>query len=150
MARNQASLTTLTEHALVAATAKTILQLIAPTNIILAVQGIELSFDGTSNTAEPVTVVIMRQTTSGTVTSRAPLKTKDTSTTLQATGGENASVEPTSGDILKTFHIHPQAGVVYPLQIPDGELELPGAGRLGLVLTAPAAVNALATINFEE
>lgn len=149
MARNFGALTTSGEIALSAATAKTVLQLVAPSGTILAVHGFEVSFDGVSNTAEPVIIKLMRQTTAGTVTSRTPLKTKDRSTALAATGGENASAEPTAGDLLKTFHVHPQAGVVYPFTL-DGELELPGGGRLGLQLTAPAAVNCLATINFEE
>lgn len=149
MSRNFGSLTTNGEIALSAATAKTVLQLVAPANTILAVHGFEVSFDGVSNTAEPVIIQLLRQTTAGTATSRTPLKTKDRSTALAATGSENASAEPTAGDILKTFHVHPQAGVVYPFTL-DGELELPGGGRLGLKLTAPASVNTLATINFEE
>lgn len=149
MARNHASLTTSAEVALAAATAKTVLQLVAPANTILAVTGFSVSFDGISNTAEPVQVVLLRQTTAGTATSRTPLKTKDTSTTIQATGQENATAEPTAGDILKTFHIHPQAGALYPFTF-DEEIELAGGGKLGLRLTAPAIVNCLATINFEE
>lgn len=149
MARNGGSLTTSAEVALVAATAKTVLQLVAPANTVLAVGGFELSFDGVSNTAEPVIIQLLRQTTAGTMTSRTPLKTKDRSTALAATGQENATANPTAGDILKTFHVHPQAGVIYPFNI-DGEIEIAGGARLGLNLTAPANVNCLATINFEE
>ena len=149
MSRNFGALTTSAEVALVAATTKTVLQLIAPANTSLAVIGFEVSFDGVSNTAEPVIIQILRQTTAGTVTARTPLKTKDKSTALQSTGSENASVEPTAGDVLKTFHVHPRAGVLYPFNI-DNEIEIAGGGRLGLKLTAPAAVNCLATINFEE
>ena len=149
MARNFGALTTSAEVALTAATAKTVLQLISPTNQILALLGFELSFDGTSSTAEPVVVQLIRQTTAGTMTSRTPLKKKDRAATLQAAGQENASVEPTATDLIKTFHVHPQAGVVYPFTV-DGEIEVPGGGRLGLKLTAPAGVNCLATLDFEE
>jgi len=150
MARNNFAQTTLTEVALVAATQKTVLQLIASANVIVAIQGIDLSFDGTSNTAEPVEVILVRTTTAGAGTTRNPLKTKDTSATLQLTGTEDHSSEGTNGDILKTFHVHPQAGVVYPFPLPDGELEIPGAGRLALKVTAPAGVNCHATISGEE
>lgn len=150
MARNHFSLTTSGEIAAAVGTFKTILQLVAPAGIILAVQEILLSFDGISNTAEPVQWEILRQTTAGTMTARSPLKIKDTSTALQATGQENATVEPTAGDILKAGHIHPQAGALYPLPLPDGEVELPGGGRLGLRINAPAAVNCRATIGGEE
>jgi hypothetical protein len=150
MARNHFALTTSAEVALVAATEKTVLQLVSASGIITAVQEILVSFDGISNTAAPVEVVVERQTTAGTMTSRTPLKTKDTSTTLQLTGQENATVEPTGGDRLSVFHIHPQAGVVYPVPIPDGEYELPSSGRLGLAITAPANVNCHATMKGEE
>jgi hypothetical protein len=150
MARNAFAHTTSTEIALVAATAKTVLQLVAATGVIVAVQGLTVSFDGISNTAEPVQVVLERQTTAGTMSARNPLKTKDTSTALQLTGQENASAEPTSGDRLHVFHIHPQAGVAMPLPLPDGEIEIPGGGRLGLKITAPANVNCHATIIGEE
>lgn len=149
MSRNGFAHTPTAEIALVAATAKTVLQLIAPASVILAVNGAWVSFDGVSNTAEPVLVEILRQTTAGTMTARNPLKTKDTSTALGATGGVNASAEPTAGDVLKTFHLHPQAGVIIPLDF-DKEIEVPGGGRLGIRITAPANVNCLAGFEGEE
>ena len=150
MARNFGSLTTSVEVALVAATEKAVLMITAGANSIVALQGVELSFDSTSSSAEPVIVRIVRCSTTGTFTARTPEQTKPKAQALLATGGENASAEPTTSAILKTFHIHPQAGVVYPFQLPDGELESTGAGRLALKVTAPANVNCLATMNFEE
>lgn len=147
MARNGFALTTSAEIALSAATAKTVLQLVAPANTILVVKEITVGFDGISNTAAPVQVILERQTTAGTMTSRTPLKTKDTSTALAATGQENASAEPTGGDRLLAMEIHPQAGAVI---VPDGEIEVAGGARVGLVLTAPAGVNCHATIRGEE
>src|SRR5438067_1296581 len=147
MARNFFTHTTSAEFALTAATAKTVLQLLAATGVRLAIQAITLTFDGTSNTAEPVNLRLVRQTGAGTATSRAPQK-KDTdiASALQVTGQENFTVEPTSDDaIVLTFHIHPQAGVQYPLPLP-GEIIVPGAGRLGVKITAPANVNCLVTI----
>lgn len=149
MARNGFTLITPAEVALSAATVKTVAQVIAATNVIAAVTGLEITFDGISNTEAPVNVEILRQTTAGTMTSQTPKKTKDTSTALGVTGSYNATAEPTAGDILKVFHIHPQAGVTMPLQL-ENEIEIPGGGRLGVRVTAPAAVNCLLTITGEE
>ena len=151
MARNRFTHTTLTEFALVAATAKTLLQLVAGTSIRLAVSEATISFDGTSNTAEPVDVTVRRQTTAGVATSRAPLQLDDDiATALLATGQENFTTEPTQSDILATMEIHPQAGVIYQLPIPDGEIIIGAADRLGIVATAAAAVNAKASFRGEE
>jgi hypothetical protein len=125
------------------------MQLIAPTNTILAVNGAWVSFDGVSNTGVPVIVEILTQTTAGTVTARNPQKTKDTATALGATGGVNASAEPTAGNVLKTFHVHPQAGVIMPLDF-DKEIEVAGGARLGMRITAPANVNCLCGFEGEE
>ncbi len=150
MARNYFTQTTSVEVALVAATAKTVLHLLAGTGIRFAIQAVTVSFDGTSNTAEPVVLVLITQTTAPTGTTRNPLqKDPDIATALQVTGLENVSVEPTDTDIRLTYHIHPQAGAQYPLPLP-GEIIVAGAGRIGLKLTAPAAVNCLATIEGEE
>lgn len=150
MARNFFSLVPTAEIALVAATVKTIAQIVAPANQIVVVQGVTITFDGTSNTAEPALVEILRQTTAGTMTARNPLKKKDRSTALGTTGQVNATVEPTAGDILASFHIHPQAGIDKPLSLPDGEIEMAGGTRLGIRVTAPANVNCTFTIDGEE
>lgn len=150
MARNYFSLATPAEVALVAATAKTVLQVVSASNVIVAIQEVMVTFDGVSNTAEPAVIKILRQTTAGTMTSTTPLKTKDRSTALSTTGQRNASAEPTAGDILAMFHVHPQAGVIHSLSLPDGEIEMAGGTRLGIEITAPANVNCLATIKGEE
>jgi len=150
MARNNFAQTTSVEVAAAVGSFKTILQLLAATNTIVAVQGVDLSFDGVSNTAEPVQWEVVRQTTTGTMSARNPLKTKDTSTALTTTGQENASAEPTTTDILACGHIHPQAGMLYVLPLPDGEVEMASATRLGLRINAPAAVNCRARFHGEE
>jgi hypothetical protein len=116
----------------------------------LAVQAVTVSFDGVSNTQQPVLITVQRQTTAGTATARAPLK-KDTdiATALQATGQENFTVEPTNSDIVLQILIHPQAGTQYPLPLP-GEIIVPGGGRLGVSMNSPAAVNTVCTIEGEE
>lgn len=150
MARNFGVLTNSAVVALTAATAKTALQLTAAANIRVAVQAITVSFDGNSNTAVPVVIQVLRQSTAGTMTARtASPKDDGISSTIQAAGSENASAEPTAGTIVLQYHIHPQAGAQYPLPLP-GEIVLAGGGRLGVKLNAPANVNCLVNIEFEE
>lgn len=147
MAGNFGSLTT---SAAVSSTtsAKTILQLIAPTNQALRVQGFGCFFAGVSVTDAPIVVELLRQTTAGTVTSRTPLKRGISGTTIQATGGENATAEPTASDILWSGQIHPQSGVEVPLV--GREILMDGGTRLGLRVTAAVAVNVRAHIDYEE
>ena len=149
MARNNFAQTTTAAFALVAATEKTLLQINNATNILLVVTGADITFDGVTNSAIPVVVKLIKVTTAGTGTARNPLKVKDTSTALQVTGTENHSAEGTNGNLMRIFHVHPQAGVVYQIPMRD-EIELATAERLALKVTAPAAVNALATIHGEE
>jgi len=150
MARNFGTLCNSAAVALTAATAKTVLQILAAANIRVAVQAITVSFDGNSNTAVPVIIQVMRQSTAGTMTARTITPKDDgVSSTIQASGSENASAEPTAGAIILNYHIHPQAGAQYPLPLP-GEIILAGGGRLGIKVTAPAGVNCLANIEMEE
>jgi hypothetical protein len=151
VARNRFSHTASAEIALVAATEKTLLQLNAAAGVCLAISGVVVSFDSTSNTAEPVIVKLIRVTTAGTGTARNPNKlNSDMSTGLQVSGTENHTVEGTNGDILAIHHIHPQAGMPIPIPLPEGEVVVPGGGRIAVKCTAPANVNALATVFGEE
>jgi hypothetical protein len=149
MARNNFALTTTVAVALTAATEKTVVQLVAATNSLVAVTGADVTFDSTSNSAVPVVVKLIKTSTAGTGTGRNPLKTKDTSTTLTSTGTENHTVEGANANIMRIFHVHPQAGVIYSIPMRD-EIELASTERLALKVTAPAGVNALGTIHGEE
>lgn len=149
MARIRAAVTTEGEIALAAATAKTILQLVAPTNQRLAVRGVSVSFDGVSSTAEPVQVDILRQTTAGTMSAATPVREDVGSETLQATAQKTATVEPTAGDILRRYEVHPQAGAEFRFGY-DEEILLAGGTRLGVRVTAPAIVNVVGHISYEE
>ena len=131
------------------ATAKTVLQIIAPAHQRLKIKRWGVFFDGSDGTAQPVEVTLNRQSTSGTVTSLTPVKQVAGSETVQTTASHTATAEPTSGDIIDSAEVHPQAGyeVIIPFDLP---IEVPGGGRLGIVCTAPAAVNVRAKIVFEE
>ena len=136
----------------IAATATTLLQVVAPANQRLALKQVTIGFDGTVNTNTPVLVQLIRQTTAGTVSgSSATIKRKDDDigTAVQTTVQDGFTAEPTYTDVVWSELVHPQTGVIYPLPIP-GELIVKGGGRIGLVCTAPQPVNAIGTIEGEE
>lgn len=151
MARLRAAVTTEGEIALSAATAKTILQLVAAANHKVAVKGFSVSFDGTSVTAEPVQVDLIRQTSAGSGGTAATPYAEDTSSeTVQTTAVKGCTSEPTGTTIiLRRYDVHPQTGFEVRFNS-DDEIVLAGGGRLGIRCTAPATVNALAHFSFEE
>lgn len=138
-----------TEIALSAATAQTVIQIVAPTNQRLKITEWGVFFDGISATAEPVQVRVLRQTTAGTMSSLTPVKRSAGSETLQATAQHTATAEPTASDVLDMVEVHPQSG--YEKLFPLGrEIEVPGGGRVGIEVTAPATVNVRAKFAYEE
>lgn len=149
MARLRISVTTEAELALTAATAKTILQWVAPANQRVACTGFAVSFDGTSSTAEPVQVELVRQTDAGTSSAATPVRDGVGSETIQTTARKNATVEPTTTDVLRRYNVHPQTGFERAFG-PDEEILIAGGGRLGLRCTAPAGVNVTGHILAEE
>lgn len=139
-----------TEVALSAATAKTVIQIVAPANHRLRVKRVGVFFDGTSVTAEPIQVRVLRQTTAGTMSALTPVPLdKSLAETLLTTAQHTATAEPTAGDVVDVFECHPQQGyeIIYPL---GDEIIVQGAGKLGIECTAPATVNVRAKIVFEE
>ena len=138
------------EVALVAATAKTIVQIVAAANHRVKVKGWGVFFDGVSVTAEPVVVTLSRQSTAGTSSVLTPVKKDDSlSETLLTAARHLVTVEPTTGDTLKRREVHPQQGWYEYFQLGD-EVICGGGDRIGIVCTAPAAVNAIGEIDFEE
>jgi hypothetical protein len=149
MANLNCTVTTEGEIALGAATAKTILQIVAPANQRLDLRSFSVSFDGTSAAAEGVQVELMRQTSAGTMTAATPVKDGAGAETIQATAQKNATSEPTSGDILRRYDIDPDVGG-YERVFDKRELEVLGGTRLGIRCTAPAAVNVTGHLTWEE
>ena len=138
------------EIALSAATAKTIIQIVAASNHRVKVTEIWVSFDGVTSTDAPANIRILRQSTAGTMSALSPVKHNDSDDeTLQTTAQHTATVEPTAGDVLAHIHVHPQGGRLQPIHLAD-PLWIKGGGRIGVEITSPAAVNALATVAFEE
>lgn len=130
--------------------AKTLLQITAAGNHRVLIGELSISFKGTSNTAAPIRVRVLRQTTAGTMTSLTPVKLNSADDeTIQTTAQHTATAEPTAGEVLLAEEVHPQTG--YTWQAPFGrELVVPGGGRLGVEVSAGADVNAIARVIFEE
>lgn len=141
---------TLDSTALVAATARTVIQIRAPTNQRVRITSWGLYFDGTASTGQPVAVRILRQTTAGTMTTGTVRKLDDSiADTLQTGAGTNATAEPTASDVLQQLTIHPQTG--HTMAYAFGQEPIVGAGdRLGWECTAPAGVNVRGFVAFEE
>jgi len=123
------------EIALSANTAKTLLTIVAPSNIRVLLKGIEIFFKGTSSTDTPVKVDIFRFSTDGTGTSQNfYVNDENAGETVQTTGKNNYSAEPTLGNIIKTWEIHPQTGLV--VYFPPGEeIVIKGGNKLGIRAT---------------
>ncbi len=142
---------TTADVALVAATPKTILGVVAASGVACRVVEASVGFDGVSASAEPVTVELCRGdgTGAGTSTSQTPRQTRGATRTVQCSGARNYTAEPTTLTVLKRWLIHPQTGQMH--QLPLGrEVEHTGAGGLFLRCNAPANVNAQAYMEFEE
>ena len=143
------------EIALSAATAKTVAQLKSLANQRLKLLKWGLFFDGTSPSAEPVQVRLLRQTTviGGTPTAVTPVRINTGSETIQSSFAYSAGgTEPTAGAVLDVKEVHPQSGYecIFPL---GGEIAVTAGtsvSYLGIECTAPATVNVRAVMWWEE
>lgn len=130
---------------------KTLLQILAAANHRVLIDGITISFQGVVATDSPILVEVLRQTDAGTGgTALTAKKNNDgDDEALQVTALTAPTAEPTGGDVLKRWLVHPQAG--RPWQAPFGrEIVVKGGGRLGLRVTAAASVDAVVEIEGEE
>lgn len=138
--------------ALSAATAKTVLSVINAANSLIRICEFGIGCDGTSSTAEPITVELCysTQATAGTSTSHTITQIRGATRTVQATAARNYTAEPTSLTVWKRWLLHPQTSMV--VQFPLGrEPECTvTSDALLLRCTAPATVNVQAYIEFEE
>ena len=138
------------EVSLVATTAKTIFEMTAAANHRVFLHEISIMFKGISVSNEPVTIELTRFATTGTGTAGTSQKVDpDYSETLQATWKYNDSVEPATQTVLRTWYIHPQSGMIYPLPF-DRSIPIPGSDLIGIRCTADDAVTVGAYFVAEE
>ena len=145
------SVTAEAEEALVAATAETLVQLRGATATKAKIIEWSVSFDGTASTNAPIVVRLLRQTTDRTGSAASEVKWDPDAPDANCAALHSFSAEPTAGDILAIYNVHPQSGMV--MQYPLGrEIVLDNAttSRFAIEATAPDAVNALAYIVWEE
>lgn len=130
-----------TEVALVAATVKTVLEVVAPANIAIQIKGWGISFDGVSVTAEPVQIALAVKSVAATASAVTERDLDiDHSGTIQTVGTVNATVEGTITFSYEARNVHPQQG--FEIWYPQGEeKKIEPTGIVGLRATAPAAVN---------
>ncbi len=131
-------------------TRKTLVQIEAAANHRVLVHEIAVSFQGVVVTDAPNEVSILRQSSAGTMDPLTLAKHDDGyDETLQTTGLQNASAEPTEGSGIITQFVHPQAG--YTWQAPFGkELVVKGGTRLGVEVFAGVDYKALVRMFCEE
>ena len=136
---------------------KTLLQFLAPTNQRVIMREWDVSFQGTSNTAAPILVEVVRQTSAGTGLNTAAIVKNNNSDqeTIQSTGiyGILTTVntgEPTDASVVPFAEfVHPQQGYAWRATV-GSETNCQGGTRLGLRVTAAASVNANARLVSEE
>ena len=143
--------------ALVAATAKTAINLIAGATTQPIITEFGVSFDGVSSTAVPELVELCTSTqgAAGTSTAFTPLQIRNWPPAAAiCTAGVNYTAEPTTLVVVKHWYVPPTSGMV--LQFPlgreiEGIITAATAGKgWALRLTAPAIVNYKAYFEFEE
>jgi hypothetical protein len=139
------------EVALVAAAAKTVLQIAAPASTRVAVKGVSVSFDGISGAAEPVVVDLCRQSGATTGSSAATISKRDPAEpTVQTTAVKNInSAAETTDEVIQSWEVHPQSGIDMAFTIED-EVIIAGGAKCGIRCTASANVNVMAKLFCEE
>jgi hypothetical protein len=150
MAKTGYSATTTATVALVAATAKSVLSVIAPAQFGVDLTKFRIGFDGVSASAVPVLVELVLFTTDGTGTAGTVNQVYGTTITPGFTTKYNYSVEPTTATIVDHWTMTPNSGTVL-YDFPLGTSPNTAVSQLfTLRCTAPAAVNAQATMWFER
>ena len=157
MAKAGYSYTTLAPVALSAATAKSILTVIAPATFGIDLTKIRLGFDGVTASAIPVLVEMCDNTlatnsTVGTANTTAGTATQNYGRTITPgfTGFYNSTSEPTVLTAFDRWTLTPNGGLViydWPL---GSTHDTPVSAGITCRLTAPAAVNANMTMWFER
>lgn len=141
--------------ALSGATVKSVLSVICASNKALTLVQASVSFDGTTASNTPVLVELCQSTqaTAGTSSSVTPARIRGPAASVTSSAAKNYTVEPTVLTVVEEWLVPPTSGVIQ--QLPLGrEYEALGVASgiqaLVLRLTAPQAVNARASLEWEE
>ncbi len=119
---------------------KTLIQLLAATNVRVKLLDWSISFAGISNTAAPIQADLIRQTDAGTSVALTLNKVNESDgETLQTTALQTLTVEPTSTTAIWSELVHPQSGYVWGEKYPGKDLTIKGGNRLGIRVVSPGA-----------
>jgi hypothetical protein len=141
--------TTTGATALVAATAKTMIEVSSTANVPCEWVACEIMFDGVTASAVPVRVDFCTYTATGTGTGYTPKKLGQAVGTAQSTVKINDTVEPSTPTILFSWYVPPTSGIWY--QWPLGRELFQNVSTVqGIRLTSPAVVNAIVNLTIEE
>jgi hypothetical protein len=145
------SITTEAEEALTTA-AETVLQLRGVTTRKGRLVAWGVSFDGATASDAPAQVRLLFQTTDGTGSAATEVPLDGDSPAALITGFHSFSAEPTAGGVIEHHQVHPQGGNLIREYPPGREPVLDNAtsSRIGIEVTAAAAVNAVAFLQWEE
>jgi hypothetical protein len=136
--------------ALVAATAKTILSVIAPATFGVDLRGIRVSFDGVTASAVPVVVELVTFTTDGTGSAGTVAQSSGRTITAGFTTKYNYSVEPTTATLIDRYTLTPNGGTLIYDYPADRTPDCAVSNLFAIRCTAPAAVNVNAAMLFER
>jgi hypothetical protein len=136
--------------ALAAATAKSILSVIAPATFGIDLRSVAIGFDGVTASNAPVLVEIVSFTTDGTGTAGTVNQAYGRSITAGFTTKHNYTVEPTTATALDEFSLSPNGGLIIRDWPPNEGFDAAVSNLIVVRLTAPAIVNARATMKFER
>ena len=121
--------------------AQTLIQIYAAnTDRPLTLLEVNFSCQGVDNLGAPIKFELCIQTTAGTGTSTTPVKCDQTDPhNIEATCLTDHSAEPTTTDILDSWFIHPQDGMIYQSAW-QGAIKINGGDRIAVRLPdAPGA-----------
>ncbi len=139
-------------EAVATAATETLVQIVTGSTRQVKVKEWGVSFDGTSATATPIRVDLLRQTTAGTSSALTIIENDPTGPAPISTALQDFSAEPTAGDVLWSQYLTP-AGGFDRVQLPLGEeIVVDVSTRIGLRVVVPSGSNCNATayIKFEE
>jgi hypothetical protein len=138
--------------ALTAATPKTVLGIVSGAAFGINWLRYDISFDGATSTAVPAVIELCTHTgaTAGTSTAVTPTQVGGVTIAHGTTAGTNYTVEPTVLAVFERFTLPVYGGTAVVPFTPGQEPGSIVSQGFAIRITAPAAVNATATMWFER
>jgi hypothetical protein len=130
---------------------ETLLQIKAPTHQRLRVTRIDFMPQGATGASSPIKFEIAEQNDDGSSSDASTDQQKHQmvgSETMQATSSKDFTVEPATNTVKYGVTLHQQAYL--PWIPPNGEIIVPGGGRLGVRCMSTISLNVTTRIYWEE